>query len=345
MHLQTPLFAAALIFATPALCFKPISGPYASDNPRFLIHTTFNSFNDREMVSWSAGGGSGATISNDSSHPFAWRAIGNGTRADIRGTRAFGSGYPYGATNYSTIAGRPFPFGSWPLYWPNNLMGSDEYGPELDLIRPGGQLVVTPVTSDISYWNLTETYYTIGDRDSSVAMMNSLVTWCDALPAWPALFNPSANTTSSTTTPNIQVQNVIQYYRASSFALAYTNYTNAFALNATAEGTESTSLPDIVLASSFRICIDGVIANALPILDACNSCYDANDPGGSNVKDTLDWMDWGFFLIVPFGVIIVIGICTGICHILDLIFGFSRRAQGRQALLRRAGALWYEDYP
>jgi hypothetical protein len=149
-------------------------------------------------------------------------------------------------------------------------MGSDEYGPELDLIRPGGQLVVMPVTSDISYWNITETYYTIGDRDSSVAVMNSLVTWCDALPAWPAPFNPNSNTTNSTTTPTVHVQNVIQYYRASSFALAYPNYTNAFALNTTAEGTESTSLPDIVLASSFRMCVDGVIANALPILDGCN---------------------------------------------------------------------------
>ena len=87
-----------------------------------------------------SGGGANWTISNDTSHPFAGREFGGGTRSDMRGTRVFGSGYTYGVNDTSTLAGRAFPYGVWPLYWGDGFMGTDEYGSVLDVIRPGGQL-------------------------------------------------------------------------------------------------------------------------------------------------------------------------------------------------------------
>jgi hypothetical protein len=162
-------------------------------------------------------------------------------------------------TNNSTIAGRPFPYGVWPIYWGNNITGSDEYGLGLDPIRPGGPLVIQAIVNSKS----NETYYHITDRDTALAMMTSFVTWCHVTPAWPTIYEPGNSTNT------IGIENVIQYYRASSYALAFAGYNNSRALNSSTEASDADSdpLPDSVTNSTFRQCIDGVIANALPIID------------------------------------------------------------------------------
>jgi hypothetical protein len=106
-----------------------------------------------------------------------------------------------------------------------------------------------------------ETYYIVADRDTNLAIMTSIVTWCHATPLWATIFDPE--------TSPIKPENVIQYYRASSFALAFKGYNNTFARTANTEAsiTESTPLPDFIEHSPFRQCLDHVIMDALPIVD------------------------------------------------------------------------------
>jgi len=174
-------------------------------------------------------------------------------------------------------------------------MGSDEYGPQLDTVRPGGLLVVQPVNSTDPTWdNITseETYYIIADRDTNLAIMTSIVTWCQATPLWATIFDPE--------TSPVKPENVIQYYRASSFALAFKGYNNTFARQANTEApiTDSTPLPDFVEYSPFRNCVDGVIMNALPVVDA------QPDDSGS---------DLGMILGIVFGIFGIPIICFFWC--------------------------------
>ncbi|KAG8819328.1 hypothetical protein FRB91_003222 [Serendipita sp. 411] len=240
-----------------------------STPPTFQLVYTLNQFDVRNISSWSGGDGPRTMIPNDTAHPFQGREFGGGKRSEIRGTRAFGSGYPYGASDPNTIAGRPFPFGTWPLWWGNNVKGSDEYGPEFDGIRPGGQVVVHPVSSTLEYFNVSadETYYLVADRESSFAMMTSLVAGCHAISVWPIVYDPKGNLTNST--EMIKIENVVQYYRASSFALAYKGYNNTFALNTTTDAgyDQSSPLPEVILYSDFYKCIDRVLADGIPIVD------------------------------------------------------------------------------
>ena len=235
------------------------------NKPQIRTVSAFTNFDARFMDQWGSGGGSSWTIGNDSAHPFAGRQYGGGRRRDIRGSRRFGSGYPWDSDDSSTLSGRGFPFGVWPLWWGDNFMGTNEYNSTKDTIRPGGQLVTAIVQlNDTKYFtNSTrdETYYVLGDVQSVTYMMISLVTWCHTTPAWPKKFNPlAANAT-------IRLENVIQYYRASSFALTSPLYNNTLARVRDANSQESTPLPNSIVTSEYRKCLDGVIANALPIMN------------------------------------------------------------------------------
>ncbi|KAG8823245.1 hypothetical protein FRC17_009378 [Serendipita sp. 399] len=231
--------------------------------PQVRLTTTFADFKARIMDHWGGGGGHWAKISKDSKHPFEGRDFGGGKRYEIRGTKAFGSGYPYGAGNLSTVARRPFPFGVWPLYWDQNFMDADEYGPQYDAIRPGGFIASIPLRTTSEHFNVTadEVYYAIGDRESLLPLMVSYVTWCHVTPAWPTRFNASAADTT------IKLENVIQYFRASSFALASPAYNNTFARIGDSGSKESTPLPEFMEYSPFRKCVDHVAENALAIVN------------------------------------------------------------------------------
>ena len=116
-------------------------------------------------------------------------------------------------------------------------------------------------------WNNTneERYYLIGDIDSVISITASMVDWCHAVPKWPSSFAPLANN-------SLRPENVLQYYRSSSFALAFRGYNNSFALPPLNTSTnllheQSSSLPDLVQYSPFLKCINETTASALPILD------------------------------------------------------------------------------
>jgi hypothetical protein len=81
---------------------------------------------------------------------------------------------------------------------------------------------------------------------------------------WPTAFDPTASGA-------VRPENIIQYYRSSSFAMAYPAYNNTFAIanQSTSQPlTDSTPLPSIVASSSLWSCINDTIGVALPILDA-----------------------------------------------------------------------------
>lgn len=265
--------AAATAAALTLLLFFPVVHGEADclRNFRFKYYSTLVAFKDlRQMSAWSGGGGRSFPLPVDSNNIFGGRSYGGGDRSTIYGTRAFGSGYPpaAGANDNSTVAGRPFPYGSWPIPWGGNYAGSDEYsGKHADIQRPGGRMVTVELVSTDKSWNNTdeEKYHLIGDMDSLVSITASMVDWCHTVPKWPSAFAPSAN-------DSLRPENVLQYYRSSSFALAFKAYNNSFALPPLNTSTnlsyeQSTPPPDIVRYSPFLKCINETIATALPILD------------------------------------------------------------------------------
>ncbi|KAG8781275.1 hypothetical protein FRC16_002894 [Serendipita sp. 398] len=247
-----------VLFASQALIAPAVFG---FNKPQVRVSTTFDDFDARIMDHWGEGGGKWVKVSKG--HPFGGRTFGGAKRNEIRGTRAFGSGYPCGADNQSTVAGRPFPFGVWPLYWDQNFMDADEYGPRYDAIRPRGFIGYVPLKTTKQHFNVTddEVYYAIGDRESLLPLMVSYVTWCHVTSAWPSKFDPSS--------PNaaIRMENVIQYFRGSSFALTSPTYNNSFARMSNSELKESTPLPELMEYSPFRKCVDNVTENALAIVN------------------------------------------------------------------------------
>jgi hypothetical protein len=140
------------------------------------------------------------------------------------------------------------------------------------MIRPGGALGVVKVgTKDTTKWpgvSENEVYEMIGDKESLAFMMADLVDWCHATPQWPRSFNPlSTATTGEDKMP--RPENIIQYYRASSFALAYDGYNSSTASTVSSYSyANSSPLPSPIVASPFLQCVNDTIGTALPIIDA-----------------------------------------------------------------------------
>ncbi|KAG8809731.1 hypothetical protein FRC17_003271 [Serendipita sp. 399] len=247
-----------------------VSASYVFNKPQVRVTTTFTDFHARVMDQWGSGGGKFVKISSDSHHSFQGRTFGGAERKEIRGSRTFGSGYPYGATDPLTVAGRPFPFGTWPLWWDQQFMESNEYGPHRDTIRPGGFIVSVPFRTTKEHFNVTddEVYYAIGDREMMLSLLVSYVTSCHVVPAWPSRFDPRLSNST------IKLENVIQYFRASSFALASPAYNNTHAHlppspspSPSTTNDSSSPLPELIEYSPFRRCIDDVTYHALAIMN------------------------------------------------------------------------------
>ena len=284
MH-NSPLTSASVLL----LVFNIVASPYEVvayynlTNRRFSIAQSLNNFDSRTVSAWSGGGGA---ISNLMGYPFTGRPYGSGDRSTIYGSRAYGSGYPqwnYPVSDPTSMAGRGFPYGVWPIPWAGDYAGSREYGVErVDILRPGGRMVQVPLKPGTDRWNISsvdeETYWLIGDRDSIISTMASMVDWCHAEPIWPEAFNPAVDAigvAGNVTGRGVKFHpgNILQYYRASTFALAHPAYNNSYAhppLNTSTLFTydQSTPLNTVMAYSAWLRCINETIADALPILDA-----------------------------------------------------------------------------
>ncbi|CAE6338523.1 hypothetical protein RSOLAG1IB_05782 [Rhizoctonia solani AG-1 IB] len=239
---------------------------------------TFSSSNgNRGASSYGAGGGPVTTISSGA---FSGRSIGGGARPQVYGNSRYGSGYTYGGG--SSVAGRGFPFGYWPVFVPIGVgagyYGYREYGPSNNDSRPGGPMQQALVRS--TEWpaeggggnstinNATASYYIVGDADSVSAVMEAIVAQCSVANA--------TGTPVDENNPAVRVEQAVQYYRASSFMLALTSYNNSANLPSNAPTDNNTAPPppsaDTPLPqgtnTTFLNCLNETIGAAIPIMDA-----------------------------------------------------------------------------
>ncbi|KAJ7065816.1 hypothetical protein C8F01DRAFT_1021086, partial [Mycena amicta] len=188
---------------------------------------------------------------------FAGRVEGGGTRSQVWGTKAYGSGYPDHYTR--GVDGRPFPFYFWPISWDSRplygldatYMHTDEYGDSTNTSRPGGALVSVTLQSNSS------TFHLIADHSSVAALIPFIAANCSShlTPASP--FNASESL--------LQPEQAVQYFRASSAVLTLDGYNNtaAFAPENSAVDTPLPAGADLVLLD----CLNATIAQAVPLVD------------------------------------------------------------------------------
>jgi hypothetical protein len=139
--------------------------------------------------------------------------------------------------------------------------------------RPGGPLstaVVQPLTPTVQ-----DSYYLIGDESSVSVVLVSLISSCGI--ANVTVTNTYINGTSvlNETALVPHPEQVVQYYRASSFSLALSSYNNSAALlsrspasndSAPPPLSENTPLPGGINTTLF-VCINATIAATVPLLD------------------------------------------------------------------------------
>ncbi|KAG8813670.1 hypothetical protein FRC17_001468, partial [Serendipita sp. 399] len=128
-------------------------------------------------------------------------------------------------------------------------------------------ITINPDGSPILYPNITATNTTTTNNNTTTTGTNSTI-----IPSGNTTTNSTTISTTNTTTLPIRFENVMTWYRASSFALAYENYTNAYALAPLNETTDvgwdhATPLPYHQTVSGFLSCVNKTIMAALPILD------------------------------------------------------------------------------
>ncbi|CAE6528263.1 unnamed protein product [Rhizoctonia solani] len=261
---------------------------------------TFSGANgNRGASSYGQGGGPVTTISSGA---FSGRSIGSGTRQQVYGNSRYGSGYTYGGG--SSVAGRGFPFGYWPVFVPvtagAGYYGYREYGPANNDSRPGGPMQQALVRStewpaegaggNTTINNATASYYLVGDADTVSAVMEALVAQCSV-----------ANATGTPVDDNnstVHVEQAVQYYRSSSFMLALTSYNNSASLPSNAPTDNNTApLPpsaDTPLPTgtntTFLNCLNETIGAAIPIMDAAPGALRATS--GLNAVGILWLMIW-----------------------------------------------------
>ncbi|KAG8729647.1 hypothetical protein FRC11_008309, partial [Ceratobasidium sp. 423] len=193
----------------------------------------------------------------------------------IYGASYYGSGYPYGSYGSTWVGGRPFPFYYWPVYFgPYEYYGASEYGPANSVDRPGGPMETAKVYTIDPKYNTSDVYRLLGDRDSIVTVLYALKRDCSITVPYEDVFGyDPASDNPSRAHPHIQ--SVIQFYRASSFALALDGYNNSAAAVTPAALRNSTGQlvallpPPTPLPSgvntAFLGCINRTVGSSLPI--------------------------------------------------------------------------------
>ncbi|EIN12275.1 hypothetical protein PUNSTDRAFT_141036 [Punctularia strigosozonata HHB-11173 SS5] len=199
---------------------------------------------------------------------FPGRQAGGGTRKDIFGTSVYGSGYPYGHSG-SFVSGRPFPYIFWPVPIAVGYVGADEYAHHNGTIRPGGNLTTAPIRSNMS--TTLESFRIVGDNTSVTSVLADLMEKCGVVNSTDSLsiFN------ASLPLQNIpQPEQIVQWYRASTFGLSLDGYNNTAALPSNAptfDGgtwTIQVQTPLPAINTTFLACLNATIAATLPLVAA-----------------------------------------------------------------------------
>ncbi|TRM70489.1 hypothetical protein BD626DRAFT_29583 [Schizophyllum amplum] len=219
---------------------------------------SFPGSGSKSATMYGNGGGSKSTISSGG---FAGRTQGGGTRSQIYGTSAYGSGYAgYSGRN---VAGRNFPYYYWPLVFAGSYgavhyieESRDEYGSPSNTSRPGGALTKVSVASASG----NTTLWVIADNSTSTSLVDALYDSCAS-----SLSNTTSRTpTAFNDTP--RAESVVQYYRASSVALTLDGYNDSAVLSADVNAT-ATPLPEW-RDTGMLDCVNETIGAAVPLVDA-----------------------------------------------------------------------------
>ncbi|KAJ7702681.1 hypothetical protein B0H17DRAFT_1157389 [Mycena rosella] len=215
----------------------------------------------RTITGYNNGGGKVSSI--PVGQLFAGRSQGGATRSQVWGTRAYGSGYPGVYTR--GVSGRGFPFYFWPLAWGTGLgfgantayLHSDEYGQPDNSSRPGGPQATAAFSSNTT----GTTFRLVADNATTTFLAAAATANCSSFLApvpTPALGNAS-----------VQPEQVVQYYRASSAALALDGYNNS-AVSAPENATADTPLP-AGIDTSLLECLNATIGQAVPLVDGARA--------------------------------------------------------------------------
>jgi len=248
--------------------------PKSFTNSRYSNSFKLNTNKGKSSASpYSDGGGKSSILS---SGIFSGRLSGGGQRTSVYGTRTYGSGYPYGSYGYY-VSNRPFPYVFIPVPIHRHYYGSDQYYDNVNNTdRPGGNLVSAIVQP--SYNTSSVTYRLVGDNSSVSAVFAAVVANCSVANNTNSIvaFTPSFdNDTSTWPLP----EQVIQWYRASSFALTLDGYNNTAALSSNQppsnSSTNFTQLGDTPLPANLNMtflnCINYTTGASVPLMDPSSS--------------------------------------------------------------------------
>ncbi|KAL1749253.1 hypothetical protein HDZ31DRAFT_28000 [Schizophyllum fasciatum] len=206
------------------------------------------------------GGGGGATT-KITSGTFSGRTQGGASRSQVYGSSVYGSGYPGYAGK--GVAGRDFPFYYWPITFGGAYgavhyveEGRKEYGSPSNSSRPGGVLTKVSFTSASG----NTTLWVIADNSTTISLVDEIHDKCASLLSTSTSRLPVAYSD----TP--RAESVVQYYRASSVALALDGYNNTAALTDD-DKMAATPLPGWRNTDMLR-CLNDTIGAAVPLVDA-----------------------------------------------------------------------------
>lgn len=104
--------------------------------------------------------------------PFYWSTVWWCEARRDSGYQCLWERVPLQLRDASKVSGRYFPFGTWPLWWADDFMGSDEPGPHLDAIRPGGHVSFVELKTSKTEWGESnDTFFAIGDSQSLLSTL------------------------------------------------------------------------------------------------------------------------------------------------------------------------------
>ncbi|KDQ50248.1 hypothetical protein JAAARDRAFT_211840 [Jaapia argillacea MUCL 33604] len=218
----------------------------------------------KTMSSYSPGGGKPFKLG--SSSPFSGRLAGGGTRAQVFGNSRYGSGYPYGGSG-TYIDYRPLPYVFYPVPIYPDYYGSDTYAHFNDTQRPGGNVSVVILQGN-NFPHTPEIYRVVGDRFSVSAVLDAVVIDCSVQNTTLISFDLTANSYP-------EPEQIIQWYRASTFGLSLDSYNNSASLPSNMPSSNNTAplplsadtpLPN-GLNMTFLSCLNMTIGASIPLVD------------------------------------------------------------------------------
>lgn len=169
------------------------------------------------------------------------------------------------------VAGRGFPFFFWPVPWigaagvagGGSYLYRHEYRDSNNSSRPGGVMMSTSFFSTTES-KLNNTFWLLADNETTTSLIEDIKSTCSqSLSIDTSPINPTPYGENFTTP---KPEQVVQYYRASSVALALEGYNNT-AVFSDDENTPDIPLPDSV-DTTLLACLNTTIGEAVPLIDA-----------------------------------------------------------------------------